>query len=193
MTATSVATADALTATSDGQNLVLRRLLAAHEAWFDVTPDYQYAGKTFGGYAEFRSSGQKYILSKKHQLWQVNTFEYLFFQPVGHLSTDVVRDYFSFMTTEALQKVNPDENHMTSYLSLVLIADSSDKDALDMVRKAKFRKNFALGMRGWADLRFCVVDLESGSVITNPAGRQMKSTLQANAGFASSTRPKQRR
>ena len=70
------------------RELVLKRLLAAHEAWFDVAKDYGYAGETFDGFAEFRSSGQKYVLSKKYELWRVNTFEYLFFKAVDRLTAD---------------------------------------------------------------------------------------------------------
>ncbi len=175
------------------RELVLKRLLAAHETWFDVAKDYGYAGETFDGFAEFRSTGQKYILSKKHELWHVNTFEYLFFKGVERLTAADVAHWYSFMTTEALGKVNPDENHMTSYLSLVLVADVCDDEALRAVRKAKFRKNFAYGMRGWADLRLCVVDLGGRSVITNAAGKQMTKTLEANAGFAGESPANRRR
>ena len=175
------------------RELVLRRLLAAHETWFDVAANFTYAKETFDGFAEFRSSGQKYILSKKHELWRVNTFEYLFFKGVGHLTAADVSRWYSFMTTEALAKVNPDENHMTSYLSLVLVADECDEDAAAALRKAKFRKNFAWGMRGWADLRLAVVDLKNRSVITNAAGKQMKTTLEANAGFSGESPANRRR
>ena len=175
------------------RELVLKRLLAAHETWFDVAKDCEYAGETFDGFAEFRSSGQRYVLSKKHELWRVETFEYLFFKAVDRLTADDVAHWYAFMTTEALGKVHPDENHMTSYLSLVLVADSCDDDAVQAVRKAKFRKNFAYGMRGWADLRLAVVDLQSRSVTTNAAGKQMKPTLEANAGFADGSKTRKGR
>ena len=171
-------------ATLAERDLVLKRLLAAHEAWFDVKTDCAFGGESFDGYAEFRSTGRKYILSQKHELWHVNTFEYLFFKTVDHLTAEDAAHWYSFMTTEALAKVNPDENHMTSYLSLVLIANTCDEEAAKLVKKAKFRKNFAYGMRGWADLRFCVVDIEGRNVTANAAGKQMKPTLEANAGFA---------
>ena len=48
----------------DEKHLVLKRILAAHEQWFDVRRGYEYAGRTFPGYAEFHSYGEKYVLVK---------------------------------------------------------------------------------------------------------------------------------
>ena len=41
----------------DRRQLVLERLLASHETWFDVYRDYEFGGRTFPGYAEFHSHG----------------------------------------------------------------------------------------------------------------------------------------
>ena len=63
---------------------------------------------------------------------------------------------------------------------LVIVADSCTQEAAKAVRKTRFRKNFALGIRGWADLRVAVADLSANRVITNAAGKQLKTTLEAN-------------
>ena len=81
------------------------------------------------------------------------------------------------MTTEAIGKVVPDQNHMMSFVSLVAVVDSATDEALKKVRKARFRKNFKLGFRGWADLRMAVIDLSSMEVVTNGMGKEMKPTL----------------
>ena len=57
----------------DEKHLVLKRILAAHEQWFDVRRGYEYAGRTFPGYAEFHSYGEKYVLVKRAKLWEVDT------------------------------------------------------------------------------------------------------------------------
>ena len=62
--------------------------------------------------------------------------------------------------------MDPKPNHMTSFLSLVVIADTVDDDARRAVRKVRFRKNFKWGLRGWADLRLAVADLSRGDVVS---------------------------
>lgn len=164
----------------DEKHLVLKRILAAHERWFDVQREYEYAGRTFPGYAEFHSYGEKYVLVKRAKLWEVDTHEYLFFVLANRLDETQVRDLVSFMENDGLAKVVPEPNHMSSAISLVIVADSCTEEALRLVRKTKFRKNFAFGIRGWADLRVAVADLSTKRVTTNAMGKQLKQTIEAN-------------
>ena len=164
----------------DEKHLVLKRILAAHERWFDVQREYEYAGRTFPGYAEFHSYGEKYVLVKRAKLWEVDTHEYLFFVLANRLDETQVRDLVSFMENDGLAKVVPEPNHMSSAISLVIVADSCTEEALRLVRKTKFRKNFAFGIRGWADLRVAAADLSTKCVTTNAMGKQLKQTIEAN-------------
>ena len=158
---------------------VLEVLLRSHEAYFDVTRDYAHAGRDFAGYAEFRSHSAQYVLVKRAKLWEADAFEYIFFDMVDQVDGAWVDEAYRFMTTEAISKVVPDQNHMMSFISLVAIADSVTEDARTKVRKARFRKNFKLGFRGWADLRMAVIDLASMDVVTNGMGKEMKPTLHS--------------
>ncbi|MGN0072694.1 MAG: hypothetical protein ACI36W_02710 [Coriobacteriales bacterium] len=178
-----VATSDDSALHLDEQHLVLERLLAAHEAWFDVTRDYEYAGRGFEGYAEFHSYGEKYVLSKKRKLWEVEAHEYLFFKLVERLDEETFLDYLEFMKTEAVKKANPGPNHMTSYISLVLIAQEVERGAGRTLRKTSYHKTFKMGFHGYAELRLCVVDLAGHQVLTNAMGKSMKKALEENAGF----------
>ena len=166
------------------QQLVLKRLLAAHQQWFDVFEDYAFAGRVFPGYAEFRSHGEKYVLVKKAKLWEVDAFEYLFFAFADVLDAKGLDEWVSFVTTQAIAKVTPDSSHMTSYLSLVLIAKGVDKEAARALRRARFHKEFKFGLNGWVDMRLAAVDLGESRVITNSMGKKMKPLLEANSGFS---------
>lgn len=167
-------------AEEDEKHLVLKRVLAAHEAWFDVSRDYTYAGRTFPGYAEFHSHGEKYVLVQRAKMWEVDNHEYIFFVLADRLEDDGLAELIEFMKTSAMEKVDPEPNHMSSCLSLVVIADEVSEEAWRLARKARYRKDFALGLRGWADLRVAVVDLATHRVRTNAAGKPMKETLEAN-------------
>lgn len=164
----------------DARREVLDRLLSAHEAWFDVQCDYVFEGRTFPGYAEFHSVAEKYVLVKRAKLWGASAHEYLFFDMVEHLDAAYLEAAVEFMTTKALSKVETDAEHMTSYLSLVLIANEIEEGVARSVRKTRFRKNFKFGFEGWADLRLAVIDLSRASVTTNAMGKELRATLEAN-------------
>ena len=164
-----------------GRGEVIERLLAAHEAWFDVERDHDFAGRTFPGYAEFHSSVSQYVLVKRAKLWEAASHEHLFFWGTPRLTTGELDDLVGCVTGEALSLVRPAPDHMTTYLSLAIVADAVDDLAWERVRRTRFRKNFALGWRGWADLRLAVADLSRGCVTTNSQGKPLGKTLQANA------------
>lgn len=174
-------TAETLPATCVDQHEVLRRVLAAHEAYFDVYRDYEFKGRVFPGYAEFHSHAEKYVLVKRAKLWGASAHEYLFFCVAERLSAAELADAVTFMTTQALDKVQPDSEHMTSYLSLVVIARCVDEDVAHKVRATRFRKNFKFGLQGWVDLRLAVIDLSASSVLANARGKELRPTLAACA------------
>lgn len=170
-----------MTVASQRAHEALDRLLLAHEGYFDVERDHAFAGRTFDGYAEFHSSTSQYVLVKRAKLWEAHSHEYLFFTLVGHLDEAAYDDLVAFMKGEALAKVTLEPDHMSSFLSLVIIADSADGHIARRVRKTRFRKNFCLGLRGWADLRICVACLDEGAVYANAMGADLASTVKANA------------
>lgn len=161
-----------------------KKLLLAHSAYFDISQGYEFCGRTFFGYGEFHSYGEKYVGSKRAKLWEVATHEYLFIDTVEHLDAALVLQDIEFMKTKAISKVKPKPDHMSSNLSLVIVADSCDDDALRTLRKTRYRKNFKLGLQGWSDLRLAAVDLAAHRVVTNGAAKDMRKTLEANAGFS---------
>ena len=177
-------------ATADGKQLVLQRILTAHETWFDVTRGYEYAGRTFDGYAEFHSHGEGYVLVKRAKMWEVDNHEYLFFLVREHLDEAGLAELIGFMKTDALRKVDPEPNHMSSCISLVVIADDVSEAAMKLARRTRFRKNFAFGIRGWADMRIAVVDVSTQTVQTNAAGKTMKATLEANVALPAASQGK---
>lgn len=164
----------------DAKRISLDRLLAAHETWFDVSSPYEFAGRVFPGYAEFHSTAEKYVLVKRAKLWGASVHEYLFFELSDHVTMPVFDDLLAFMTHEALEKVSVDAEHMTSYLSLVVIADRIDDDVRKAIRKARFRKNYKFGLQGWVDLRVAAVCLSDASIVTNVMGRELRATLESN-------------
>ena len=161
----------------DEKQLVLKRILAAHR-------DYEFAGRSFPGFAEFHSFGEQYVLVKRAKLWEANSHEYLFFTYAETFDEAQLDKWVRFMKERGLEKVTSEPNHMSSGLALVVIAENCTEGAKRAVRRVRFRKNFALGFRGWADLRVIVADLSTRCVYANAAGKQVASTIEANLRLA---------
>lgn len=67
---------------TDKQTDLLNRVLAAHEAYYDIRRNYLFEGRCFAAFAEFHTYGEKYVLTKRAKLWEVNTHDFMFFETV---------------------------------------------------------------------------------------------------------------
>ena len=165
----------------------LNRVIAAHESFYDIRRDYLFEGHRFPAFAEFHTYGEQYVLVKRAKMWEVNTHDFMFFEFADLLDTASLDAWVEFMTTKAIRKVNAGPNHMSSALTLVIIANQCTDEAFKRVKSIRFRKNYRLGFRGWTDLRLAVVDLSreaNKAVVTNAAGKQLKETLAGNLALA---------
>lgn len=164
--------------------LVLERLLAAHGAWFDVSRDVSVAGRAFRALAQFHSFGEQYVLVKRVKLWEAEEHEYMLFDVRDHIDAETARSYVEFMKNEALELVKPEPNHMSSFRTLVVIANSVSDEACTLFRKTSHRKNFMWGIRGWSDVRLALIDLskpQGSRVVCNGAAKRIRKSLEANA------------
>lgn len=164
--------------------LVLERLLAAHGAWFDVSRDVSVADRAFRALAQFHSFGEQYVLVKRVKLWEAEEHEYMLFDVRDHIDAEAACSYVEFMKNEALELVKPEPNHMSSFRTLVVIANSVSDEACTLFRKTSHRKNFMWGIRGWSDVRLALIDLskpQGSRVVCNGAAKRIRKLLEANA------------
>ena len=166
---------------------LLERVIAAHEGYYDILRDHEFEGRTFPAFASFHTYGEQYVLVQRAKLWEVETHDYIFFVKADVLNETLLREEIEFVITKGLRKVSPGPNHMSSALSLVIVANSVTDGAAKLAKKAKFRKNYKFSLHGWSDLRLAVVDCSEGAerpVITNAAGKPMAELLASNLDLA---------
>ena len=146
------------------------RLLASLAASYDVVRDAQIVSRRVDALAQLRALNSKYVLSKKHVLWEANAYDHALILRVQTLTAAMVEDWFTFLTREAEPELVhpgascPPEGHMASTLTLILIAATVEPEAARAVRRAKFSKNYRFSLRGWATGRAAASDLGGGCV-----------------------------
>lgn len=167
----------------------LERVLRAYEGSFDIARPFALGGRTFDAYANFSSMSEKYVLVEKANLWTTRTYEHALFLHADRLTPDTIADLRAFMKDvmepELLLQGRkyPEQDHMMTYLSLVLITDTSPDEATrQAIRKFRFSRDYLLTFRGRAAGLLTVADLASGTVITNPAAKHNIPTFEAAFG-----------
>ena len=79
-----------------------------------------------------------------------------------------------------MSHIKPNKEHMSSFVTLVVLADTIDPEAKALIKKTRFRKNFRLALHGWMEFRIAAFDRSSGRLISNPAGKDVRKTLEQN-------------
>lgn len=150
-----------------------KSLLNTYSTWHDVFP--QDGGDTIPliAKAEFRSRNEKYVLVKQAKLWSAENYEYSYIFSAEKLTTSMVSECIDFALADGMPKIKPHSEHMCSYITVIILADQIENDAIQKVRKSRYTKNFHFSLHGWMALKVLAKDMGDGFLYTNREGRDL--------------------
>lgn len=155
---------------------VLNGLKQSYTAYFDVEDiDDGTALKARCGY-HMRDS--QYVLVKKAELWAAESHEYLYLWDAGCLDTGLTEEIFRRTLADGEPRVRPHSQHMYTYLTAVVLYESAGPGALERLKKLKKRREFKLSLHGWMEFRIAAVDLSTGEITVNRAGKALAKDLK---------------
>lgn len=151
---------------------VLDRLLLAFQRYYnisreDVTPP-------FVAEATFHSNNEQYFLVRSAKLSDAESHEYMFFVSEPHLSLSDVERLDSLAWETGLSRVQPHSGHRNTDITLILLADTIDPEALALVKKTRHYKSYRHMLHGWSDYRLVALELPSGLLTCNRRGQSLK-------------------
>ena len=128
--------------------------------------------------AEFHVHTENYVISKKAQLYQMdsNEYVYLFYYPI--LSLDLFNKAIEKAYELGFDKITPGPNHRSSYIVAEFICGAVCEDAYQALRKYRKRKSFQFSLHGWMETHTVLIDLGTESIISNSDGRLCKKFLK---------------
>ena len=162
------------------KDTLFERLLDLLSGSYDITRPAMIAGRNADALARLIALNSKYVLDRKHTLWEANAFEYAAILRTGALTAAEAADWFRHMTVSAeAELVHPEgkyppEGHMYSYLTVILLCDRVTPEAAEAVRRMRFTKNYLFSLRGWAEGRILAVDCGTGESFCNRKGQELK-------------------
>lgn len=159
------------------------RVLESMAASYDVVRDAQIVSRRVDALAQLRALNSKYVLNRKHVLWEANTYDHALILKVQTLTAAMVEDWFTLLTREAEAPLVhpgmscPPEGHMASTLTLILLCNAVEPDAAKAVRRAKFTKNYRFSLRGWVTGRVAAADAGNGCAYASHDAKDLKAHL----------------
>ena len=160
----------------------LDKLLNAYSHQYDIARDVTVDGGFFPATATFYLRDENYLISKKHVLSAVENYDYTYFYITDHLDTATLRQQIDLTMKVGTARVKPHRDHMSSFVSLVILADTIDEEAKKLIRKTRFQKYFRLALHGWMEYHIAAMETSTNSFLSNPAGKGAKKILEQNLG-----------
>lgn len=160
----------------------LDKLLSAYSHHYNVQRNVQAGDGTFPAAAEFYLRDENRLLTKEHIFYALEQHEYVYFFLTEHLDADTLREQIALSQRAGLARVRPHKEHMCSFVTLVILADTIDPQAKALLKKTRLRKTYRMMLHGWMEYRIAAMECSTASFLSNPAGREARRTLEKNFG-----------
>ena len=158
----------------------LDTILLRYSGTFDISRPYELDGQSFDAYGYFCSRSEKYVLTRKANLWTVDAFEHILFRSADKLTPadigEAARLISGPMQDAFVTKGRkyPEQDHMYSYLTAVLISrEAVDIATATAAKLYRFEKGYLFNFRGFARGRLVVVDLANEAVTTSKSAKAL--------------------
>ena len=150
----------------------LQTLLKSYWRYYNVKDEGVEA--PFDAEAEFVSKDEQYFLVKSAKLGESNSFEYIYFATVEHLTLALAQELDETAWSRGMARVEPKPNHRNSDVHLVILADKVDDDAAKFLKKLRRYESYHHTFWGWSHYRVIALETSSGRLTCNRMGQILK-------------------
>jgi len=157
----------------------LGRLKNKYQEYFDLKEQPAFFPFPLDLYAHFYQNNEKFFGSKRVNLWRMTTDEHCFLKIYDSLDAAQVEDMVNALKLIISYVVKPSHDHMKTILTGVIITNNTvSSETIDYIEKFRYSQSFKFYLHGWCDLRLILINLSSGQVFTNKAGKEVLNFYQ---------------
>lgn len=156
------------------------KLLQGYEAYYNIHKPEELEGpdEALVARCDFYEHSQKYVLSKKAELWSADCEEFVYLFSVDRLTMDTYNRCRDFAYNDGYSRANIGPGHMYTYITPIFICDSYEEEALKALKKCNFYKSFRFSLHGWLDVHVAVLEVNTNKIYTNGSGRRVAKVLK---------------
>ncbi len=152
----------------------LKVLEDSYSAYYNIYPNEGMTELPLVLRADYFSRGERYFLVKSNTIWGNETNEYCYLFSAPALDGETVNRCIDFAIEDTLPRVKPHKEHQYTNVKTVFVADSFDKETIQVIQKRKFSKSYRFSLYGYTTLLTAAVDLAQEKAFTNPAGQDQQ-------------------
>ena len=158
----------------------LEKLLNAYSHHYDIERDVTLGDTCYPAKAVFFLRDENYLISKKHVLSAVENHEDVYFLICDNLTAEELKKHIELTRDVVLAAVKPHKEHMSTFATLVVLADTIEPEANKLIKKTRFSKYFCLALHGWMEYHIAAMEISTNSFLSNPTGRGARKILEGN-------------
>lgn len=155
----------------------VNKLLDSYRTYFNITT-FKEEQKPLTAICEFFERSEKYVLSKKAELWSANCEEFIYLFEMPHLTLDMFEQCRDYAKEDGLKRANIGPGHMYTYITPIFVVDSCDESAKKALKKCRIYQSFRFSLHGWMDFHTAVLELTNNCIVTNRNGRCVEKILK---------------
>lgn len=156
----------------------INNIIEKFKRHFDIETDVEILNTKIDIHARYYNISARTFITKHDVIDKCENYETCYIKHYKELTKKDLEKYCEFLKNAVEEFVNPDANHMSTYVTGVIVADSIDDDVREFVKNFKYSKAFMFYLKGWCDIRLVCIDLLNESVITNKAGKKVNKVYQ---------------
>lgn len=148
----------------------IAKLLESYRTYYNITK-FENEQKPLTAICEFFEHSERYVMSKKAELWSANCEEFIYLFDIEHLTLDEFEKCRDFAKEDGLKRANIGPGHMYTYITPVFVCDSCEEQARKALKKCRIYKSFKFSLHGWMDFHAAAIEILDNRITTNSSGR----------------------
>jgi hypothetical protein len=156
----------------------IERLLDSYKAYYNITMVEDEASH-LKAFCEFYEHSEKFVISRKAELWSANCEEFIYLFDIGHLTKELYEKYRDYAYDNGMERANIGPGHMYTYITPVFVCDTCDLDVIKLVKRCRIYKSFQFSLHGWMDYHVAVYEISNNKIFTNRSGRCVEKVLKS--------------
>lgn len=161
----------------DTREAAIARLLKSYQSYYNITL-FEDEQTPIVARCDFFEHSEKYVISKRAELWSADCEEFLYILDIPHLTLESYEKWRDYVYNDGMSRIHVGPGHMYSFITPVFICDCCDEDARKALRKCHIYKSFRFSLHGWMDYHAAVVDLGKKRIDANRSGHTAAKSLK---------------
>jgi len=158
------------------QNAV-KRLVDSYRTYYNIQL-FEEEQTKLTAICEFYEHSGQYVLSRKAELWSADCEEFIYLFDTEHLTMQEFEEFRDFAREDGMGRAHIGPGHMYTYITLIVVCGSCDKDAGKALRKCHIYKSFQFSLHGWMEYHTACFAVNDSRIFTNSRGKRVGKVLK---------------